>query len=474
LEDHAAGWYQNQTVVHPVGLAALLVMCVLVLVLPRRYAVLPLFLLASLVPSAQRVVIAGIDFSFMRILILVGWMRLVARGEHRGLAFTPLDYAFVGWALVGSVVYLAREASFSAFVWRAGWVVDALGLYFFFRCSIRGFGDLARLAQTVLIVAIPTALAFAVEWFTGHNAFSVMGGVPEFTVVREGRLRCQGAFQHPIIAGVFWATLLPIAVARWWQPGVSRALVAVGSASCLFVVAACSSSTPILVVAACLGGALLFPIRFHLRWLRWGSVATLVGLHLVMNKPVWHLMSRVSVVGGSTGYHRYLLTDAFIRSFRDWWLLGMSSTRQWGNALKDVTSVYILEGVRGGLATFVMLIVVLAYAFRQVGQVMRMVREERVKSIYAFSVGLCLFGHAVAMSAASYFGQLLVAWFLAFAISASLLAAVRAQPARVAREAAGRSAQPAPPDGADLEPPAAAHATLGSLLRPRSGRGHPA
>ena len=42
---------------------------------------------------------------------------------------------------------------------------------------------------------------------------AAMGGVPEITVVREGRLRCQGAFAHPILAGCFWAEQLPLIAA---------------------------------------------------------------------------------------------------------------------------------------------------------------------------------------------------------------------------------------------------------------------
>jgi hypothetical protein len=97
LEENGSGWYENQTIVHPVGLAVLLVLCALVLVLPRRYALLPMFLLAALVPSAQRIAIASIDFSFMRILVIVAWIRLLARGTSRR-RIHPLDHAFVGWA----------------------------------------------------------------------------------------------------------------------------------------------------------------------------------------------------------------------------------------------------------------------------------------------------------------------------------------------------------------------------------------
>ena len=45
-------------------------------------------------------------------------------------------------------------------------------------------------------------------------------------------------------------------------------------------------------------------------------------MHVLMKQPVWHLLSRVDVAGGSTGWHRYHLVDKFIENWREWWLLG--------------------------------------------------------------------------------------------------------------------------------------------------------
>ena len=63
------------------------------------------------------------------------------------------------------------------------------------------------------------------EHLTGRNVFSVFGGVPEFTVIREGKLRAQAAFAHAIVAGYGGGkSRFSLFVGLWWQgpkPGCS-------------------------------------------------------------------------------------------------------------------------------------------------------------------------------------------------------------------------------------------------------------
>ena len=75
-------------------------------------------------------------------------------------------------------------------------------------------------------------------------------------------------------------------------------------------------------------------------------------LQLVMKAPVWFLIGRVGVVGGSDGYHRAYLIDRCIYNFWNWWLLGTKSTNAWASAdnhLFDVTNQYVATAADGGL-----------------------------------------------------------------------------------------------------------------------------
>jgi len=61
--------FGGTTMVHPVGLAALSLMVMLGLMVPRRWTCLPVILMLCFIPAGQRIVVASIDFTFMRVLM---------------------------------------------------------------------------------------------------------------------------------------------------------------------------------------------------------------------------------------------------------------------------------------------------------------------------------------------------------------------------------------------------------------------
>jgi hypothetical protein len=143
---------------------------------------------------------------------------------------------------------------------------------------------------------------------------------------------------------------------------------------------------------------------------------TLAGLHIVMNAPVWALLSRVTIIAGSTGYHRYLLIDAAIRHFREWALFGTLSTADWGYYLFDITNQYILEGVRGGFLTLVLFIAILVMAIRTTaGYSLKNVPDDQKW----LSWGICtsILTHCVMFIGVGYFGQILILLYLTFGFS---------------------------------------------------------
>lgn len=412
------GDHYGQSALHPVGLIAVLVLGALLLGLPRQYAVWPMILMACFIPSGQRLVVGGADFTLLRILILFGWMRIVSRNEFKAFTWTRLDAFSVCWMSAGTIVYTLQYGTTSALVNRAGWLFDGLGMYFLFRCVIRDWADVTRLAQAFAVVATPVAFALFLEWSTGRNAFSVFGGVPAMTDVREGKLRCQGAFSHAILAGCFWASVIPLMVAL----GRSKVwLAGCGIASSLFIVVACASSTPVMAVAFAIFGLAVYKIRAHTRYVRWSAVAVLLLLSVIMSKPIWHIMARVNVLSGSTGWHRYQIMDATINNIGQWWLLGESNPMSWGVwEMRDITNQYILEGLRGGLLTLVLFIAVLTTAFRMIGRAMRRVKTEPEKRLMVWCVGVCLFIHVMTFFAVSYFGQIIMLVYLTLALVGSI------------------------------------------------------
>src|ERR1022692_4379170 len=67
----------------------------LILFGPRSW-VLPAILALTVFVSMQfHVYIFGLNFYFARLLLVVAWARVLARGEHHGLKFLPVDQALV-------------------------------------------------------------------------------------------------------------------------------------------------------------------------------------------------------------------------------------------------------------------------------------------------------------------------------------------------------------------------------------------
>lgn len=407
------------TMLNPVALIVVCVLGVALILLPRNYACVPIILLACVVPSAQRLVVMGADFSLLRILVVFAWTRLLVRYEFQGFVWNRLDIMIVLWMGIGALIYTVAHGTQGALVNRCGWMFDGFGMYFFFRCVLRDWVNVVFMIRAFIAIAIPVAAAFCFERITGRNMFSVFGGVPQFTVVRDGRLRCQGAYDHAILAGCFWVGAMPWMIAHVLRG--AKWLGYVGLSAVLIVVINCASSTPLIAFCFVLLGMSLYFVRDHLRIIRWSFLFVLVFLHMLMNQPVWHLIARVNVVGGSTGWHRFRIMDATINNASEWWLLGEQDPMSWGVwEMRDITNQYILEALRGGLLTLVCYVVMIGVAFGIVGRAVRACEEDFYHRILVWSIGTALFTHVCIFFAVSYFGQIILMWYLTLALVGSL------------------------------------------------------
>ncbi len=416
----ARDWY-GQTVIHPIGIAAVIVLGILVLFLPKKYVYVPLFIMACFIAPAQRIVIGGLDFTFGRIIILFSWVRLLFRGEVRGFKLVRLDKLIIYYTIINTIVYTLLWMTSSALINRMGYAFDTILTYFFFRVIINDKEDVETIIKIFILISIPIVVVFFIEKTTGRNIFSIFGGVPEFTAIRAGRLRVQGAFAHPILAGCFWASLIPLIVSRFWQPEYSKLLTIIGLFNSTAVVIMSASSTPVMSVVFGIMGAFMFLLRYRMKIVRYGILLMLIGLDLVMKAPVWALFTRISgVVSGSTGYHRFNLINEAIKHFNEWWLLGTRTTRNWGRGLGDVTNQYIAAGVNGGIISLILFIIIIAVAFQIIGRLWRSFLPSREKVVFAWAIGVTLFMHAVNFLGVSYFGQIGMLWLLTLAICGSM------------------------------------------------------
>jgi hypothetical protein len=412
--------YFGQTVLDPLALSAVIVLGLALLWVRRRYAVIPMLTMGCFISPAQRIAVLTVNFDLLRVMLIFGSLRILLNEEWRGFRWNRLDICLALWALWQFVAGMLLFPSLDALKYELGVLYDVLGMYFFFRCLVRDRKDIEQFAKGCVVISVPVALAFLIEFSTGHNMFAALGGVHEVTMIRDGRRRCQGAFAHPILAGCFWASLVPIIALLWWRGSFSRASTVIGVGAACVIVVTCASSTPVMAMLFVVMGACLFRFRRWMRVLRWGLLFTIIALHLVMNAPVWHLISRMDVVSGSTGSHRAFLIDNFIKYADEWWLYGSNvGTAHWGWEQFDVTNLYIVQGLHGGLIQLGLFLAIISLGFQVAGRFSRNsgdISDARL----GWALGVSLFSHAMNFLGVSYFGQINMVWYLLLAMIASL------------------------------------------------------
>lgn len=397
----------------------------LMLILPRRYALLPIIIVTCFMTLGQVVMVGGLHFTMMRILVLFGWVRLFIRREFRPMHLNAVDKSVLAWAVVSIVTHSLLWQTSEEFINRLGFGYNVLGMYFLFRFLLRNLEDIRHTFAMMAITLLPLAGAMLVERFTERNVFAVFGGVRAVTELRGGTLRCQGPFGHPILAGTFGASLLPLMVSLWWQGRKYRWLAAAGVVSATVIVATSGSSGPLMAyMAGCLG-LLMWYGRRYMRQVCWGILLSFFGLALVMKAPVWYLIQRVNIFSGSNGDHRALLIDQFVRHFADWWLLGVKSTIGWADEnMWDITNQFVWEGVMGGLAELALFIAIIVVCFRTVGKAIpRLPTTQRyAHRRLVWALGATVFVHTTSFMSISYFDQNVINWYLLLALIATTAA----------------------------------------------------
>jgi hypothetical protein len=420
--------YVGQNTVDPAGLVFLLIMGVLTLILPRKYAVLPMIMVACLISSAQRIIILSGNFHFLRIMLIFASVRILARGEYTGLRIGKIDRIVIAFAITKAIVYTIQWGTLQAFIFQAGASYDAMGMYYFFRCLVRTFEDLNGLGFGFIVVSIPVFIAFSIENTTGRNLFAFLGGVPPITAVRDGKIRCQGAFATCIIAGVFWSSMIPLIAARWFDPRQNKLVTLTGIGCFVANTLFTNSSTPLMGLAIALIGASFFRFRKRMKTVRWMLLGLMIFLHFYQDGGIYYVLARVNLFASSTGWHRAYLMDRCVHYFFEWWIFGTQDTGHWaegtlgGVGLKDVTNQYVLEGVRGGFITMCLFIALIVMTFKNVGRMLKMseVTRDRAKLTVVWALGVVMLVHVITFLSVTYFGSAFVLIWLSVGVTQSL------------------------------------------------------
>jgi hypothetical protein len=373
----------------------------------------------------QRVELGPFNFTVIRILLFVGVMRVVVRRERPAGGFAGMDWLMLCWAAWALCSSAFHEKPGEVLVNHLGMVYNALGAFFLIRCFCQSEEDVVRLAKIFAIVLVPVALEMALEQVAHRNLFAVFGGVLEEPMVRNGRMRSQGPFGHPILAGTVGAVCAPLMVGLWRKHPLSAKT---GLAACLLIVVTSASGGPLITAMLGAFALLLWRWRHLTRQMRIAAVIGYILLDLVMKAPAYYVISRLEPIGGNNSWHRAALIEAAITHFSEWWLAGTDYTRDWmpygvswSEDHADITNHYIGQGVRGGLPLMLLFMSLLWCGFRYVGQILRAKAQAPFADrFFIWSVGASLFAYAVVCTSIAFFDQSIMFLYFTLAILTSL------------------------------------------------------
>ena len=414
----------------------LLISVIAFLMLPRRWAPLPLLIGACYITRDQMIEVGPFHFTVLRLIIAAGLARVLMRGERLAGELNGLDRVmliWMGWMLVSSGFH---EDPSAAVIYRLGLVYDACGTYFLLRIFCQSLDDVENLCRLTAILLVPVAVEMLYENLALHNLFTALGGGLESPEIREGRIRAQGPFAHAILAGTVGAACLPLMVGFWQQ---YRKTAVAGITACGVMVFSCASTGPIMSAMAAIGA--LFLWRYHdqvrMRFIRWFAVVVYIALDFVMKDPAYFLIARIDLVGGSTGEHRSGLIQSAIEHLPEWWLAGTDYTRHWmpsgipsSPEHTDITNHYLAQGVLGGLPLMLLFIAILYMGFSLVGKMLWQEDDLTQESRFmVWALGASLFVHAVTFISVSYFDQSSMFIYLTLAaIGSAYSSTITAQP----------------------------------------------
>lgn len=393
------------------------------LLLPRRWALMALVGGTCYLGQGQGFEISEFTFTTMRVLVVVGILRVIIRGERLSGGFNGLDCLMILWAIWICISSRFHNDPQSDLIFKLGAVFNTCGVYFLARVLLASVADVVHLFRVTAIVLVPIASGMICEHLFFRNPFSVLTSVPETPMVRDGRIRSFGPFAHPILAGTSGAVALPLMAGLWRS---HRKAACLGGVVCLAIVGTSGSSGPVMSAVSGLLALCAWPYRSWMRALRWATVPAYIALDMVMKAPAYYIISRLDVTGSSTGWHRAALIESSLAHINEWWLAGTDFTRHWMPSgvswnpnHTDITNHYLEMGVLGGLPLMGFFIGFLVRGFSYVGIATKTSEELAQDHFMFWALGSALFAHATTMISVSYFDQSVVFLYLTLAAIAS-------------------------------------------------------
>jgi hypothetical protein len=406
------------TAVHPIIQILILLACFLIIIINIRYSIFLMIFLSVIIPLGGKFDVFTLNITPFRLFIIAGWIKVCFSQNLRLGKIQRTDKAIIYWVLLSFIFYLVQHDDINALKNQLGFAYNCIGIYFLYRILIKRKEDIYNIINSLAIVSLFIAVFMLIEQMTGENMFYVFGGVKKLTSIRMGRIRSQGPFVHPIPAGVFGATMIPLFFSMWRYRWGSAFWGIIGFLSAWVIVVTSSSSTSLIAGALGFSAILFWPFRIHIRKIAYVSILSVIVTQIIISSPIWAFIKHMDFIKGSAALHRFELVDNLINRFTEWFLIGSTTIRTWGPEMTDQANQYYHEAVTGGLFRLILFITIIAFSFKMISNKINIVNDTSSKKKF-WAFGACLFTNVVAFIGISYWDQMVFVWYLTLALVTS-------------------------------------------------------
>lgn len=405
------------------ALVFLIISATAVMVLHRNWVLIPLLASCCYMTIGQGVQLGPVSLPVYRIVLAVGLLRVIVRRETIAGGINTIDKLIIAWA--GWMVFASFFHEWmpgSGPVYASGLVYNIMLVYFLTRVWCRDLSELMAVSRIMAWLLVPVAVAMLAEHALERNIFGMFGGVSEGVTVRDGKIRAQGPFAHPILAGTVGAVCFPMMIGIWRQ---HRTSAITGMAACVAIVFASNSSGPLMSLLMGVFALLMWRCRSWLWVFRWAVIGAYLSAEILMTRPAYYLISKIDLTGSSTGWHRSRLIEVAFEHLSEWWAFGTDYTYHWmpyplDDRHSDITNYYLFIGIIGGLPAMLLLIAIMWRAFVWVGDSIRnapaALQEHR---FMIWCLGAGLFAHAGTSLSVAYFDQSMMFFWLNIGVISS-------------------------------------------------------
>jgi len=303
----------------------------LVFLLSPIYGFIVYLVALTYYPMYLTVKVGTLDFSVTRIVILAIYANLLLRSNLiKHFKLSLLDRLIIVYFVAQLFAGLLTTDPIRLLENRSGAAFDALLPYFAMRMIIRNKKDYLVLLKAILVIAAPLAIVGLYQCITGDNPVGFLqryhawaSGEVYYPRARSGFFRANVTFKHPIMFGLFFATLGPVCAGIMPIVKKYRILYWIGLVLMGIGIFSSMSSGPVLAALVAIAFIAFYKFRRHWKLAIVTVTLMCVLVEIISNRRFYYVPGKFTFSTGTAWYRGRLIDVALYEGGMSGnWLLG--------------------------------------------------------------------------------------------------------------------------------------------------------